>query len=335
MSKEKKKKSILLLILSGIAMGTANKIPGVSGGAVAFVIGFYEELIYSLRKINGKAVNLLIHRGWGKFYEYINGRFLTYIFLGSIISFFTVSKLLDKLLSNFELHVWSFFFGLILGSIYFVSKEFNDWNKKTIFSMLVGMAIGFSFSFIDPSSGNENLFFIFFCGIISISGMTLPGLSGSFILMVIGNYVLLMVDSINSIYDIVIMSSTLDFSWVNNADTIRLLKILGVFILGSITGLISLSHALGYLLKNYHQIVIAQIIGIIIGSLGVVWPWKNKVFMLDADGSTIINNGKEVIKHYTTYIPNTFSYETISAILMILTGAIAVIILEKFKPKTL
>ena len=335
MAKSKNTESFLMLLLGGIAMGTANKVPGVSGGAVAFVLGFYEKLIYSLRKFNRKAFFLLFNRGFKKFYEYVNGRFLVGIFSGTIISFFTISKILDFLITKFELQVWAFFFGLIIGSIYFVSKEFNDWNAKTITSMAIGIAIGFSFSFISSSTENDNLFFVFLCGIISISGMTLPGLSGSFILMVIGNYVLLMVDSVNAFYDLMTMSFALDFSWIHDAEIIRLIKVLAVFVAGSIFGLISLSHILGYLLKRYHQPVIAQIIGFIIGSLGVVWPWKDKVFMHDDAGEIMyLKNGKEIVEHYNAYFPSTLDTPTLVAALMILLGIIAVITLERFKPKT-
>jgi len=334
MADNKNERSFFMLLLGGMAMGTANKVPGVSGGAVAFVIGFYEELIYSLRKFNGKSLRLLYHRGFKKFYEYVNGNFLVGIFSGTIISFFTISKILDFLITKYELHVWSFFFGLILGSIYFVSREFNDWNIKTITSLIIGVAIGFSFSFISSSTENDNLFFVFLCGIISISGMTLPGLSGSFILMVIGNYVLLMVDSVNAFYDIMTMTATLDFSWIHDAEIIRLLKVLATFVAGSIFGLISLSHILGYLLKKHHQTVIAQIIGVIVGSLGVVWPWKDKIFMRnDLDEIMYLKNGQEIVEYYNAYFPRHLDTTTILAILMILFGIVVVVSLEKFKPK--
>ena len=335
MPKTKINNSFFMLILGGLAMGTANKVPGVSGGAVAFVLGFYEELIYSLRKFNKKAIYLLFYRGFSRFYAYVNGRFLVGIFSGTIISFFTISKVLDFLLSKFELHVWAFFFGLIIGSVYFVSKEFNDWNAKTITSLVIGIAIGFSFSLISSPTENDNLIFVFFCGIISISGMTLPGLSGSFILMVIGNYVLLMVDSVNAFYDIVSMSIAMDFSWIYDAEIIRLIKVLAVFVAGSIFGLISLSHILGFLLKKYHQPVIAQIIGIIIGSLGVVWPWKDKVFMRnDADEIMYLKDGKEIIESYVAYFPSQLDKSTLLAILMIIFGIVIVLILDRFKPES-
>ncbi len=330
----KNKKPFFILLLGGIAMGTANKVPGVSGGAVAFVVGFYEELIYSLKRFNRKAISLLFNRGFSKFYTYVNGRFLIGIFSGTIISFFTVSKVLDFLITKFELQVWAFFFGLILGSIYFISREFNDWNIKTVTSLAIGIAIGVSFSFIGSSTENDNLLFVFLCGIISISGMTLPGLSGSFMLMVIGNYVLLMVDSVNAFYEIMTMSISMDFSWIYDDEIIRLIKVLAVFVAGSIFGLISLSHILGYLLKKYHQPVIAQIIGIIIGSLGVVWPWKDKIFMRNNVGEIMyLKNGKEIVEYYNAYLPSSLDTSTIIAILMIIIGIIVVISLERLKPR--
>ncbi|MCK5824441.1 MAG: DUF368 domain-containing protein [Ichthyobacteriaceae bacterium] len=336
MALKRNKKSFLLLVLNGIAMGTANKIPGVSGGAVAFVVGFYEELIYSLQKFNRKAFALLTKRGFSKFYQYINGKFLIAIFSGTIISFFTVSKGLDFLLNKYELNVWGYFFGLILGSIYFVSKEFKDWNFKTFLSLLIGISIGISFSFITPSTENDNLFFVFFCGIISVSGMTLPGLSGSFILMAMGNYVMLMVDSVNALYDIIFSSFQFNFSWINNSETIRLLKILIVFVFGSVIGLISLSHILGYLLKRYHQMVIASIIGIITSSLGIVWPWKEKLYLTDDMGSVVVlKNGHRVVIEFTSYLPELNNTNTITTIIIILLGVITVIALERLKPKVI
>ena len=191
----------LWLVLKGLAMGAANKVPGVSGGVVAFVAGFYEEFIYSLQKINRKAFALLINGRFQSFYSYINGRFLGLLILGMIISYFSVSKLLDYLIEHYELYVWSSFFGMIIGSIYYISKDFKDWNTKTVIALIIGISIGIGISFLDPATQNDNLWFVFFCGIISVSGMTLPGLSGSFILILLGNYVLLLVDSVNALFD--------------------------------------------------------------------------------------------------------------------------------------
>ena len=176
-------------------MGAANKVPGVSGGIVAFVMGFYEAFIYSLQKFNMNAVKLIFSGRFISFYNYVNGRFLSLLFLGMIISYFSISKLLDYLIERHELYVWSVFFGMILGSILYIYKDYKSWNTKTIVSALVGIAIGLSISFLSPATKNDNLWFVFFCGMISVTGMTLPGFSGSFILILLGNYVLLLVDS--------------------------------------------------------------------------------------------------------------------------------------------
>ena len=194
-------KDKIFLILKGLGMGAANKVPGVSGGVVAFVAGFYEEFIYSLQKVNGKAFKLLINGRFKSFFQYINGRFLSLLFLGMVVSYFSVSKILDYLITHYELYVWSVFFGMIVGSIYYISKDFKDWNYKTYISLVIGIVLGLGISFLDPATENDNLLFVFFCGIISVSGMTLPGFSGSFILILLGNYVLLLVDSVNALYD--------------------------------------------------------------------------------------------------------------------------------------
>ncbi|MCB0447897.1 MAG: DUF368 domain-containing protein, partial [Gelidibacter sp.] len=194
-------KDRLFLVIKGIGMGAANKVPGVSGGVVAFVAGFYEEFIYSLQKVNKTAFRLFFDGRFKSFYNYINGRFLTLLILGMVISYFSVSKVLDYFFVHHELYVWSLFFGMIIGSIYYINKDFNDWNYKTIMALVIGIVIGVAISFLDPAKENDNLWFVFFCGIISVSGMTLPGFSGSFILILLGNYVLLLVDSVNALFD--------------------------------------------------------------------------------------------------------------------------------------
>lgn len=264
----------LFLVIKGLGMGAANKVPGVSGGVVAFVAGFYEEFIYSLQKVNNKALKLLINGRFKSFFRYINGRFLSLLFLGMIVSYFSVSKILDYLIEHYELLVWSVFFGMIIGSIYYINKDFKDWNTKTIIALIVGISIGIGISFLDPATQNDNLWFVFFCGIISVSGMTLPGLSGSFILILLGNYVLLLVDSVNALYATVFDVFAGDFSFTTNPERIRMLKVLGVFTLGSVTGLVTFSHILSYVLKHYKNITLSVLMGFIIGSLGVVWPWK-------------------------------------------------------------
>jgi putative membrane protein len=319
----------ILLFIKGLAMGAANKVPGVSGGIVAFVVGFYEEFIYSLRKINTKAFKLLLGGRFRSFYQYVNGPFLSILILGMLFSYFSVSKILDYFLERKELYVWSLFFGMIIGSIYFIYKEFEAWNKQTIPMGILGLIAGISISFLSPARENDNLLFIFFCGIISVSGMTLPGLSGSFILILLGNYVLLLVDAVNALYDTIAEVIRGDFSFIRNQKRLDTLMILGVFTAGSAAGLVSLSHLLGYVLKHFRNLTTAVIIGFITGSLGVVWPWKKSIFLLGADGGPVLDsNGNRIIVNYQRYLPDPSAGDTWWAVVYILLGIVILVALE-------
>ena len=320
------------LVLKGLAMGAANKVPGVSGGVVAFVAGFYEEFIYSLQKINRKAFALLFNGRFRSFFRYINGNFLGLLILGMIISYFSVSKLLDYLLIRYELFVWSAFFGMIIGSIYYIGKDFGEWNRKYIGYLILGIIAGVSISFLEPAKENDHLLFVFVCGIIGVSGMTLPGLSGSFILILLGNYVLLLVDAVNALYDTIADILSGDMNFTDDPARIKLLTVLGVFSMGSLVGLVSLSHLLAYVIKHFKKATYAVIIGFITGSLGVVWPWKDKVYDLDANGNIRFEaNGREIISDYTRYFPSEFSFETVMAILFILVGIVIVLSLDWYQ----
>ncbi|WP_053992223.1 DUF368 domain-containing protein [Mangrovimonas sp. TPBH4] len=324
----------IFLVIKGLAMGAANKVPGVSGGVVAFVAGFYEEFIYSLQKINGKAFKLLINKRYKSFYNYINGRFLGLLFLGMIVSYFSVSKLLDYFLVHYELYVWSLFFGMIIGSIYYIQKDFHHWKTNTILALIIGIALGLGISFLDPAIENDNLLFVFFCGVISVSGMTLPGFSGSFILILLGNYVLLLVDSVNALYDTITEMISGNFHFLKDPHRIKMLKILMVFTLGSVTGLVTFSHILNFIIKHYKHITTASIIGFITGSLGVVWPWKKTIFKQNDNGEYLLDSaGQKIIENYQRYIPELNS-STYLALLFIIIGILIVLGLDKYGQKT-
>jgi len=307
-------------------MGAANKVPGVSGGVVAFVAGFYEEFIYSLQKFNLKSFKLLFNGRFGSFFQYINAKFLFILILGMVFSYFSVSKLLDYLIEHFELYVWATFFGMIIGSIYYIGKDFKIRSLRTILLILVGVLAGLSISFLKPATENDHLLFVFFCGIISVSGMTLPGLSGSFILILLGNYVLLLVDSVNALYDTMADLIQWDFSFTDDSKRIRLLKVLGSFTAGSLFGLITLSHILNYVLKYYKKITFSIIIGFITGSLGVVWPWKEKIFKKTKTGEILRDSsGDAVLDNYLRYWPNLTEPNTWVAFFFIIIGILIVL----------
>jgi len=315
-------------------MGTANKVPGISGGVVAYVGGFYEEFIYSLQKLNLKAFKLLISGRFSTFFHYINGRFLSLLILGEALSYFTVSKGFDLLIQYYPILVWATFFGMILGSIYYISRSYGEWTRNNVIILIIGIAIGVGTSLLDPARENPNLIFVFFCGMVSISGMTLPGLSGSFILILLGNYVLLLVDSINTFFDTMVAVVQGDFSWWYDPLHMDMLAILTSFVLGSIVGLISLSHLLGWTIKHYRNETNAMIIGFIAGSLGVVWPWKKEVYQLTNTGSIAIDaSGKKILENYSRYWPEINETHTWIAIIMVVIGFLSVYILDRYGNK--
>lgn len=313
------------LFLKGLAMGAANKVPGVSGGTVSFVLSFYEEMIYSFQKINAKAFKLLISGRFKSFYQYVNGQFLLLIMGGSMFSYFSISLVLDYFLKHYELYVWSWFFGMIIGSVFYIYKDFGDWNFKNTFSFIIGIVVGVGISFMTPAQENDNLWFVFICGIIGVSGMTLPGLSGSFILILLGNYVLLLVDAVNGLFNVVtgLLSGNIDV--IKAPENVRYLKIISVFTVGSAFGLVSISHILGYVLKRWHQIVTAIIIGFIAGSLGIVWPWKRKIFVEENGIFLLDGKGNRIIQNYERFLPDFGNFETWIAISYIVIGVLLIL----------
>ena len=294
-------KNYLILFLKGMAMGVANVIPGVSGGTIALITEIYEDLIHSLKSIDVNALKLILNFKVKEFIEYTNFYFLLSIFGGSIVSVFSIASLFKYLFEYSPIFIWAFFFGLILASIYFVGKRITKWSLWNIVILLLGASIAFSLSFISPTSQNENLFYVFICGIIGISGMMLPGLSGSFILILMGNYQLLMVDAITDL-NIVLLS---------------------VFLLGSIFGLISFSRVLSWVFKNYKNATLALLTGFIFGSLNIIWPWKKEL-------KHIIVNGEKKILSYESYIPNQFDSQTIIAFILLVLGILIVSWMERF-----
>lgn len=314
-------------------MGGANKVPGVSGGMVAFVMGFYNELIYSFQKINGKAFMLLLRGRFKSFVQYTNLQFLALVMLGSMFSYFSISLILDYFLKNYEGYVWSWFFGMIIGSIYYISKDFNDWKLKNVISLIIGISIGIFISFMTPAKENDNLWFVFICGIIGVSGMTLPGLSGSFILILLGNYVLLLVDSVNVLGGVLVNVLSGNFEVLKDQTKIKYLKIITVFTAGSAFGLVSMSHILGYVLKKWNQIVTAIIIGFITGSLGIVWPWKKTIFKIKNKNFLLDQKGNKIVENYERFIPDFSITQTWISIMFILLGIALILIIDFYGKK--
>lgn len=329
MAKKRNALDYFLLWIKGIAMGTANKVPGVSGGTVAFVIGFYEEFIFSLQRINRRSLKWLLYGHVRTFFRYTNMWFLLCILGGTITSFFSVSLLIDYLIEHFSVQVWAVFFGMVLGSLLHLIKKYDSWRGGTVRMMLLGLFIGISVTMLDYRSGSDNMAVIFLCGVISVCGMTLPGLSGSFLLMVIGNYKLLMVDSVNAVFFAAEKMLHGDYSALYDVEQMHLIKICGVFTAGTLIGVVVFSHILGYLLKHHRANVIALIIGFIGGSLSIMWPWKNSLY----ERTLIDGQPQDVIIGFDHYLPALNQPGTWIAVVFILLGFWGTVKMETYSEK--
>lgn len=317
-------RATFLLVIKGVAMGMANKIPGVSGGIVALATGFYEELIFSFSRFDLKSFRLLFRGKFRSFYRAVNGGFLTAIFSGVGLSFFSVSLLLDYLLRHYPTQVLGLFLGMIVTSVYFIWKDIPQYGQKEYFSSFIGMVLGIGLFWLNPGVENDHWAFVFLCGMVSISGMTLPGLSGSLLLLILGNYSLLLVDSVNAVF------FTLKDLFAGNGlnldlpDRKRLLGVFIYFTLGSSTGLVFFSKALKIILTHYKSITIATLVGFIIGSLGAVWPWTTKTIHSDLALQMASTPYK------TFYLPNQINFSSTSTVFFILLGCATVIGLEYY-----
>lgn len=241
-----------MLALKGCAMGAADVVPGVSGGTIAFITGIYEELINSIKSIDLQALKLLLTFKLAEFWKKINGTFLLSVVGGIAISIFSLAKLMTWLLVNHPIYIWSFFFGLIIISSVLVAKEIKKWDIFTIISLLAGAAAAYTITVMSPASTPNTWWFIILSGAIAICAMILPGISGAFILLLLGKY-------------------TYILTAVSNLDVGTIL----LFVVGAAAGIISFSHLLSWLLKNYHTLTVALLTGFMVGSLNKVWPWKH------------------------------------------------------------
>lgn len=291
-------KDYAFLVLKGMGMGAADVVPGVSGGTIAFIVGIYDELINSIKSINGKSLKLFFTGKFAAFWKMINGSFLFSILLGIGISVFSLAKIITWLLVEHPILVWSFFFGLVLASTWFVAKDIKGWNWKTILGFVVGVVVAFYITVATPAETPSYLWFIFLCGAIAICAMILPGISGSFILVLLGKYFFIM-DAVK----------TLD------------LVIIAVFGAGAVVGITSFSRVLSYALKHVRNITLAVLSGFMLGSLNKVWPWKEQI-------ATVVDGHDLMIEN--NILPNQYIVE---AVVLMLVGFFMVYFLEKLSMK--
>lgn len=248
----------LYITLKGIAMGAADAVPGVSGGTIAFISGIYEELITTISNINLSLWSTFRKSGFSAFWKQLNGNFIVALGLGIIVSFLLLMRLVKFLIEQHPVLIWSFFFGLILASIFFVGKLIQNWNIGTFIALALGTIAAYYVTSLPAMANNDSSLFLFFAGAIAICAMILPGISGSFILVVLGAYKALS-DALH------------DFDF----------KRIFIFVSGALIGILSFSHVLKWLFKHYKNATLAVLTGFIFGSLNKIWPWKETLTVLD------------------------------------------------------
>ncbi|MVO10506.1 DUF368 domain-containing protein [Flavobacterium sp. TP390] len=306
----------VLITLKGIAMGAADVVPGVSGGTIAFISGIYEELIESINKINFSVIKGIKENGIKNTWAAINGNFLVALILGIAISVVTFSKIIIHLLDTQPIVVWSFFFGLVIASILFIWKEISTWSWKAIVSLLIGIVISYYITIAKPTESPDSYWYLFISGFLAIIAMILPGVSGAFILLLMGSYQTV-IGTINQLREGL---STVNFEIIGNA----LLK-LGTFTIGAILGLKLFSKVLTWMFSNHKNTTLALLVGFMIGSLNKIWPWKEVI-------ETRINSHGETVPFIEkTILPQNFEGDSqiLTAIIMVICGFMLIFGLEK------
>ena len=298
-------KDYAIISLKGMAMGAADVVPGVSGGTIAFISGIYEELIDSINKVNLKSLKLLKDEGLKAFWKEVNANFLLALLIGIGISVVSFAKLIRHLLENHPILIWSFFFGLVLASIIYVAKKISRWYAGTVFMLLAGCLIAYFITTLSPQEAVVTYPFVFLSGALAICAMILPGISGSFILLLLGMY--------KPVLDAIHFK---DFG------------LIAVLMAGAVVGLLSFSRLLKWLFDHYENLTLAVLTGFIIGSLNKIWPWKH---VLESE----VINGKVKILKEESVLPLSFDGDPQLgwAILLGIAGFAFILLLERLADK--
>lgn len=295
----------IFIALKGVAMGAADVVPGVSGGTIAFISGIYEELITSINNIDLSLLKILQKEGVKAFWLKLNGNFLLALFLGIAISVFSLAKFISWLLVNQPILLWSFFFGLVVASIFFVGKEISKWSLATIVMLVLGAAVAYYITTLPPTENTDSLPFLFLSGALAVCAMILPGISGAFILVLLGSYKTIL-DAVHE----------------------RDIKIVATVAVGAIFGLLSFAKLLKWMFSHYKNITLGLLTGFILGSLNKIWPWK-KVLETKTFGEKIITVKEQNISPFAFDGDNQLLFAIIFAII----GFSVIFVLEKLASK--
>lgn len=270
----------ILTAVKGACMGAADVIPGVSGGTIAFIMGIYDKFVASLAAINAEAVKLFFTGKFKEFWRHINGGFLLSLVVGIGVSVISLATVMQTLLSDFPIQTWAFFFGLIVASSIFILRGISGWGLREIFFLIGGVVLGVVICTLSPTQTPDALWFIFLSGAIAICAMILPGISGSFILLILGKYQYIL----GAVSDLV--------AGQNIADN---LLIIGVFAIGAVVGILSFSKFLHWLLSRWHKQALIILAGFIIGSLVKIWPWNNPEAIAQTELTGSLHIGSAII----------------------------------------
>lgn len=300
-------KDYIFIGLKGMAMGAADVVPGVSGGTIAFISGIYEELLTSISNINLGLLKTFQKEGFKSAWKQLNGNFLLSLFVGIAISILSLAKIISWLLENEPILLWSFFFGLVLASIIYIAKQITKWNAVSIALLILGAVLAYWITTLNPLvSENSSPFFMFFAGALAICAMILPGISGSFIMVLLGAYKPIL-------------------NAINNKE----LTTVALVAAGAIAGLLTFSRVLKYLFNNFKNYTLAVLTGFIVGSLNKIWPWK-KVLTYRTNSS-----GEQVPLNDVSISPYSFEGDPqlITAIILAIIGFGLILLLEKLAVK--
>ena len=299
-SKNRSFRDYIVLGVKGFCMGASDVVPGVSGGTMAFILGIYEELIDAIKSFDLKSLQFLVTLKFRPLLDRISWQFLLAVGIGILAAIFSLSKLLSWLLQNRPVFIWSFFLGLILASVLSVSRRVEAWRVLT-WLCLVGGTLGSYFLVgLVPVATPNDYWFLFLCGAVAICAMILPGISGSYILVLLGKY-----------------------QYVLDAVNHRDFLVLGLVAAGACVGIIAFSRILGWLLKNYHDLMVATLTGLMIGSLRKIWPWK------EALESVVDSHGQMVPLVQSNILPGQWNGEVLAALSLMVAGLLAVLFLDR------
>lgn len=270
----------ILTAVKGACMGAADVIPGVSGGTIAFIMGIYDKFVASLAAINAEAVKLFFTGKFKEFWRHINGGFLLSLVVGIGVSVISLATVMQTLLSDFPIQTWAFFFGLIVASSIFILRGISGWGLREILFLIGGILLGVTICTLSPTQTPDALWFIFLSGAIAICAMILPGISGSFILLILGKYQYIL----GAVSDL-----------VAGQNVVGNLLIIGAFAIGAVVGILSFSKFLHWLLSRWHKQALIILAGFIIGSLVKIWPWNNPEAIAQTELTGSLHIGSAII----------------------------------------